>query len=71
MSTEKTNIVSEKGKTKRGSSGYYFFIQDQLAKLRLNNTPYTGSSASQDFIKEWEALTPEEKKKYNNRATSK
>lgn len=64
-------VVSEKSKTKKGVSGYYIFIQDHLQKLRLANTPYTGSSASSDFVKEWEALTPAERDKYNNRATSK
>ncbi len=71
-----TTCKSERGtmtkkKTKRGCSGYYFFIQDQLEKLRQANTPYTGSNASKDFAEKWEALTAEEREKYNSWATSK
>jgi HMG-box domain len=61
----------KKEKAKRGCSGYYFFIQDHLAKLRLAQTPYTGSNASEDFLTEWEDLTPAEREKYNSRSTSK
>jgi hypothetical protein len=59
------DMASNKDKTKLGCSGYGFFIEDQLAKLRLAKTPYTGSTASSDFRKEWEALTPAEREKYN------
>jgi len=64
-------VVVEKASNKRGCSGYYFFIQERLAELRSANKPYTGSNASQDFIKEWDALPKSEKEKYNRQATSK
>ncbi|MCP3920958.1 MAG: hypothetical protein GY714_00080 [Desulfobacterales bacterium] len=69
--TKEIDMVPKKNKTKRGCSGYYFFIRDHLEKLRLAKTPYTGSNSSGDFVKEWEALTPAEREKYNNRSTSK
>lgn len=72
LASVKDTTKTMKQKTnKRGCSGYYFFIQDRLSALRLANTPYKGSSASKDFAEEWDALSPEEKEKYNSQATSK
>jgi hypothetical protein len=64
-------VVVEKASNKRGCSGYHFFIQDRLTELRNEKKPYTGSNASQDFIKEWDALSRSEKEKYNRQASSK
>lgn len=71
VSVKDTSKIIKSKANKRGCSGYYFFIQDRLRALRLANTPYKGSSASKDFAEEWEALSEEEKEKYNSQATSK
>ena len=64
-------MASETEKSKRGGSGYWFFIQEKRRKLDLEGTPYTGSNASADFLEDWEALSPEEREAYNKKATSK
>ncbi|NLD99466.1 MAG: hypothetical protein GX640_06280 [Fibrobacter sp.] len=68
---ENSDIDSSGSNNKRGCSGYYFFIQERLEELRRANKPYTGTNASADFVKEWNALSRKKKEKYNLEATSK
>jgi hypothetical protein len=58
-------------KNRRGCSGFHFFLEARMEKLRREGTPWSGTNAAADFSPEWEELPAAEREKYERRATEK